>query len=287
MIPAKTVLITGANSGIGLETSIELARHGYTVFAGVRSHRSSDTSRLQEAIESLRLPITVIELDITSDTSVHRAMKELQKMTSSIDILVNNAGFGFIGPVEDFTMTEIQQQFDTNYFGHIRMIRQVVPMMRKKGSGLIINISSINGLVTFPLYGIYSASKFALETTSEALRFELEQFGIYVVVIEPGTFKTNFTKNRKHPARSLTAQSPYRHNTSRFFRRLDSFKQQSILPQFHPQRVARLIYDISRKDRPNLRYKIGTDARILHMLDRFVPKWVKFAMLKRAYGWKS
>ncbi len=279
----RTVLITGANSGFGLAAADEFARQGYRVFAGARSKASE--ALLKMAAE--RPHIRIVSLDVSRDRSVKDAMHQILSETDSVNVLVNNAGFGFIGPIEDFTIDEIKEQFETNFFGQIRMIKIVAPMMRKNRQGTIINISSINGLVSFPLYGVYSASKFALETLSEALAFELFSFGIRVVLVEPGTFGTGFTANRKHPAHMASKSSPYHPVTSRFFTQLEHLKDARIIRRQDPAVVARLLYQIAETAHPRLRYKVGPDAYFLHWLDRTTPKPLKFLFMRYAYGWPA
>lgn len=279
----KVALVTGASSGFGLAITLTFARVGWRVFAVVRSLKNAAV--LTEAAKSEKLPVTVIELDIARDGSVSSGMRQILEQTKRIDLLVNNAGFGFIGPMEDFTIEEMKEQFETNFFGQMRMIQSVIPLMRKQKEGMIVNMSSINGLVSFPLYGIYSASKFALETVSEATAFELAPFGIRVVLVEPGTFLTNFTNNRRHPARMNTDESPYQPMTKRFFLRLEKIKDSQILKRQDPMIVAKRIYELAHIKHPKLRYKIGLDAHVFHLMDRITPKFIKFALMRRAYRW--
>ncbi len=278
----RVAVITGANSGFGLATTIMFARSGYRVYACVRRRASTE---LTDAITRESLPVTVVVLDITSDRSVEAGMRRIRAVEKRIDVLVNNAGFGFVGPVEDFTVDEMKEQFETNFFGQVRMMKAVVPGMREKRNGVIINISSVNGLVSFPLYGVYSASKFALETLSEAAAFELASFGIHVVLVEPGTFSTNFTANRRHPMFMKNRKSAYFAVTSKFFPRLERMKDARIITRKDPSVVARTLYRIAQDPHPRLRYKVGLDAYLFHLFDRVVPKPVKFFFLRWAYHW--
>lgn len=256
-------------------TSRLFARNGYRVFACVRNKKSG--LHIENA--------TIICINVDDDNSVTKGIAEIVKQTDTIDVLINNAGFGFVGPVEDFSILEMKEQFETNYFGQMRMIKAVLPYMRKNKSGMIINISSINGLVSFPLYGLYSASKFALETTSEALAFELAPFGVRVVLVEPGTFLTNFTANRKRPKQTNTKNSPYVSMTTPFFQKIEHLKDASIIRRRDPAIVANLLLRISETKNPRLRYKVGYDAHIFHLADRLLPKSVKFWLMRRAYHW--
>ncbi len=274
-----TILITGASSGFGLETAKLFTQNGWKVIACVR--KTSDCSDLKKVSDTIR----IVEMDVSDDRSVVHAFGKISRLTDTIDVLMNNAGFGYIGAIEDFTIDEVKEQFETNFFGAIRVIHNVAPIMRKQKNGLIINVSSINGRVSFPLYGMYSASKFALETVSEALAFELRPFGIRVVVVEPGTFQTNFVNNKKHPKQSLSGRSVYKRVFDTFHRRLERAKKSKLIFAMNPEIVARKIWSISDTKHPKLRYLVGFDAHLYYFLDRIVPKPVKFWALSRVYGW--
>lgn len=192
----KTVLITGCSSGIGEACALIFARAGFDVIASMRMPRERG-KKLREIAEKEKLLIETPEIDVTDEKTIETTLSEINR---PVDILINNAGFGMIGPVEDFTIEEIKSQYDTNVLGTLRMIKSVAPSMRKRRRGLIVNLSSINGLIPFPLWGVYSSSKFAIESLSESLRFELKHFGIDVVLIEPGSFLTNFPDNIRTPS---------------------------------------------------------------------------------------
>jgi NAD(P)-dependent dehydrogenase (short-subunit alcohol dehydrogenase family) len=280
----KTVVVTGSSSGFGLATTLAFARHGYHVFAGIRNKKTAQ--ELFRIVKEESLPVTVIDLDITSEASVIHAMRTILSHTDHIDVLVNNAGFGFVGPVEDFTLEEMKEQFETNFFGQLRMSKAVIPLMRIRKRGTIINISSINGLVAFPLYGLYGATKHALEAACEALAFEVAPFGIRVVLVEPGTFLTNFTANRKHPQKTNTDDSAYRAMTRPFFQKIEHLKDANVIRRHNPSKVGNLLVSIAQSASPRLRYKVGADAYILHMFNIITPSWVKFFMMKKMYNWK-
>lgn len=280
----KTVIVTGASSGFGLAISVAFARCGYQVFAGIRNRKTAQ--ELFRIVKEEALPVTVIDLDITSQMSVKNAMRTILSDADGIDVLVNNAGFGFVGPVEDFTLEEMKKQFETNFFGQLTMSKAVIPLMRKRKSGTIINISSINGLVAFPLYGLYGATKHALEAVSEALAFEVAPFGIRVVLIEPGTFLTNFTANRKHPEKTNTDESPYRTMTRPFFQKIEQLKDANVIKRHDPAKVGNLVVSIAQSANPRLRYKVGADAYILHMMNLITPSWIKFFVMRKMYNWR-
>jgi NAD(P)-dependent dehydrogenase (short-subunit alcohol dehydrogenase family) len=190
----KTVLITGSNSGIGRAAAELLASKGYRVIATMRTPEKGAGNDL-----------TIVPLDVRSDSSVQAAIEQ----AGDIDILVNNAGFEVWGPLEEMTVEDIKDQFETNVYGPFRLIAAVVPAMRNRSSGVIINVSSVAGRVSAPLNGLYSASKFALEALSETLKYETGHFGIRVHLIEPGGVETPFGSNRRLVGAAAGKESPY------------------------------------------------------------------------------
>lgn len=181
----KNIFITGTSSGIGKAIAEHLSKTGHHVVG---------TSRRSDFVNPL---FDTVALDVTQNQSANDATLMAIEKLSSVDVLINNAGYGIFGPIENTTIEEAKAQFETNYFGVVRMIRAIVPHMKKNGKGLIINISSMGGLIGLPFQGHYSASKFALEGLLEALRIELSPYNITVININPGDFKTSFTANRK------------------------------------------------------------------------------------------
>ena len=194
---SKTILITGAGSGFGRATAEALARAGHLVFA---SMRDPDAKNRHHAQELRQQGIAVVELDISSDTSVDRAVKEVLADAGRIDVLINNAGIASAGITEAFTADQAKVVFNTNIVGLLRTNRAVLPTMRARGDGLIINIGSILGRVTFPFFGIYGASKFAVEALTDSLRYEVSQFGVDVVLVQPSAYPTNMYAAMQQPA---------------------------------------------------------------------------------------
>lgn len=285
----KVVLITGCSSGIGFLTALKFAREGNKVYASVKTLADKGCEDLKKISQEEHLPLEVIEIDITDDISIKKGTTSIQKEEGKIDILINNAGFGYMGPVETFSLDEVRNQYETNIFGTFQMIKAVTPIMRSQKSGLIINISSINGLVSFPFYGIYSSSKYALESLTESLRFELSPFGIHVALVEPGTFLTNFTANRKFPKNLQGENADYRYKVSSFFVKLDNLEKtaknnKALALLFDPKRVANLIYKISCKQNPKLRSRIGLDAHIYYYARKLLPDFVWQFILGKAYN---
>jgi NAD(P)-dependent dehydrogenase (short-subunit alcohol dehydrogenase family) len=194
---SKRILITGASSGFGRDTAETLHRAGHTVYASMRGTQGKN----REAAEALRkLGIKTVELDISDDASVEAGVKNVLAEAGKIDVLVNNAGFGSAGVTEAFTTEQAKAIFDTNVIGLLRVTRAVLPSMRQQRDGLIINIGSILGRVTFPFLGVYGASKFAVEALTDSLRYEVSQLGIEVVEVQPSTYPTNFLASIQTPA---------------------------------------------------------------------------------------
>jgi NAD(P)-dependent dehydrogenase (short-subunit alcohol dehydrogenase family) len=194
---SKTVLITGASTGFGRDTAETLARAGYTVFASMRNAKAQNRDHAQ----ALRKQgIEVVELDVSSDASVDQAVKAVLAHVRRIDVLVNNAGVASAGVTEAFTPDQAKVVFNTNVVGLLRTIRSVLPAMRRQGDGLIINIGSILGRVTFPFFGIYGASKFAVEALTDSIRYEVSQLGIDVVLVQPSAYPTPMYTNVQQPA---------------------------------------------------------------------------------------
>jgi len=196
---SKTVLITGSSTGFGRDTAETLARAGHTVFASMRNPQAQNRDHAQALRKN---GIEIIELDVSSDTSVERAVKEVLARTHRIDVLVNNAGIASAGVTEAFTPDQAKVVFNTNVVGLLRTSRSVLPAMRQQGDGLIINIGSILGRVTFPFFGIYGASKFAVEALTDSLRYEVSQLGIDVVLVQPSAFPTPMYTSIQQPADS-------------------------------------------------------------------------------------
>jgi len=188
------ILVTGSSNGIGKLTVETLARKGDKVYASMREvdgRNAAAATALQQLAKKENLDLNVIEMDVTSDSSVERAVAEIIENAGRIDVLVNNAGIMNIGITEAFTLEQVQRQFDVNFYGTVRTNRAVLPHMRQQGDGLLIQLSSLAGRVVFPFFGIYNASKFAVEAMSEAYRYDLSGWGIDSVIVEPGPYDSN------------------------------------------------------------------------------------------------
>lgn len=194
---SRTILITGASSGFGRTTAEALARVGHTVFASMRDPKAKNRNQAQRLRQQ---GIVVVELDVSNDTSVDHAVEQVLVDAGRIDVLINNAGIASAGITEAFTADQAKAVFNTNIVGLLRTNRAVLPTMRARRDGLIINIGSILGRVTFPFFGIYGASKFAIEALTDSLRYEVSQFGIDVVLVQPSAYPTNMYATMQQPA---------------------------------------------------------------------------------------
>ncbi|HEY7519983.1 MAG TPA: SDR family NAD(P)-dependent oxidoreductase [Methylomirabilota bacterium] len=248
------VIVTGTSTGIGLATALHFARAGHDVHAAVRN--PDGATELTAAIAAERLPIRLITIDVDDAASVTRGVHEVLDRAGRVDILVNNAGIGGGGAIEDVPVDWAKTLFETNYFGVIRMTQAVLPGMRERRSGAIVNISSIMGRVAVAGHGHYCAAKHALEAASEALAQEVQRFGIRVAIVEPGVVTTPiFTKAR----RFADPQSPYIEHV----RRLMLFYQMQSKHASQPADAAAVIYEAATTAAPRLRWRVGDDARLL------------------------
>ncbi len=189
----KNVVITGSSSGFGYLNTLTLARNGYKIWATMRDpngRNANKKSDLETISYKENLSIKVVEMDITKDDSVQSTANQIIEEDGKLDVLINNAGVMYVGITEAYSLEQVKEQFDTNFYGAIRTSKAFLPLMRKFNDGLIINISSLAGRLTFPYFGVYCASKFALEAYSETLRYELKPFGVDICIVEPGPFPT-------------------------------------------------------------------------------------------------
>ena len=194
----KVVLVTGASSGFGKLTARRLAAQGHVVYATMRDPLGRNRPAREEFLaiaEREQRRLSIIDIDVTDDESVSRGIDAILEETGRIDVLVNNAGVMNVGVSEVYTLEEVQRQFDVNFFGVVRMNRAVLPHMRERRSGLLIQVSSLVGRVVLPFFGVYTASKFAVEALAESYRYELSSFGVDSVIVEPGPFRTKLFAN--------------------------------------------------------------------------------------------
>lgn len=246
------ILITGCSSGIGQATAVRLAAAGHTVYATARA-----TDRLTACAQA---GCHVLALDVTDDGSVRAAVAAIEAEHGAVGTLVNNAGYGQSGAIEAVPIDLIRAQFETNVFGYVRCAQAVLPGMRQHGQGRIVNVSSVAGLVVMPGSGVYSASKFAIESLSEAMRFELRGFGIQVVVVAPGPIRTEFTTsaNDGFPRPDGGPYDAFHEAVAK----ADAEADQSSMAG-DPQDVAKVIQRAIEAKRPKPRYTVTTIARLL------------------------
>ena len=249
----KIALVTGSSSGIGFETSLALAREGYFTYATMRDLTKS--AEIIKIAKDEELSLKVIQLDVDDEQSVDDAVKSIMDEKGRVDVLVNNAGWGIWGTAEDVSLDEFREQFETNFFSVVRMIQKVAPIMRKQGSGDIVNISSVAGRIGFPVSTAYISSKFALEGLSESIRFELGQFGVNVIIIEPGVIKTNFFDSMK-TAKKADEGETYRDITLKVITGVKMMAEMGT----PPKEVANVIIKAIKDDKPLPRYVVGNDA---------------------------
>jgi NAD(P)-dependent dehydrogenase (short-subunit alcohol dehydrogenase family) len=251
------ILITGAASGIGAATAKRLAEKGYKVYATARSDGALAAAK--------RAGCEILKLDVTSETSMGTAVAEIEAREGSIGALVNNAGYSQPGALETLSIDAVRQQFETNVFGLLRLTQLVLPGMRRQGRGRIVNISSMGGRLTFPGEGAYHASKYAVEALSDALRFEVEGFGIDVVLIEPGFIRTDFSDATINRIKMSDGNDPY----AAFNRAVAAATRAAYSPGTiaklggEPDDVAAVIERALEIDKPKARYAVTASAHVL------------------------
>jgi NAD(P)-dependent dehydrogenase (short-subunit alcohol dehydrogenase family) len=249
----KVAVVTGTSSGIGFETSLALAREGYFTYATMRD--TTKSNKIKEIAQKENLKISILELDVDDEKSVKSAIAQILDQKQRVDVLVNNAGWGLWGCVEDVSIDEFKEQFETNFFSIIRLIQEVAPTMRKQGSGTIVNVSSVVGRIGFPASPAYISSKFALEGLSESMRFEFAPFGVDVIIIEPGVIKTDFMKNMKM-AKKSELDTVYKDITTKVVSGVKMMVEMGT----PPKEVANTIVKAIKDKKPLPRYVVGNDA---------------------------
>lgn len=278
----SVAVVTGSSTGNGFETSLLLAKNKFYTYATMRNLDKS--TRMKEIAKKDSLPLEVLQLDVTDDKSVADAIDMISNRHRRIDVLVNNAGYDMHGAVEDLSIDDIKTQFETNFFGTVRLMKAVLPLMRKQRSGIIVNVSSIGGRIGVPLNSAYTSSKFALEGFSESMKYELEGFGIRVILIEPGAVKTNFLENIKWAQDAMKLDSPYAELSKKVSEGVrESFKQASS----SPLQVADAILNAIKSENPDTRYLVGNDTAAIierrkKSSDFEFERWIKESLLDHA-----
>ena len=278
---AKVAIVTGSSSGIGYETSLLLARNQIKTYATMRNMSKSE--ELIKIASEENLQLNVAQLDVNDDLSVNKAINKIVKDNDSIDVLVNNAGYDLFGPLEESSLEEIKQQFETNFFGVIRTTKAVIPTMRKQGKGTIINVSSVGGKVgLLPFLTAYHASKFAIEGFTESLRQELDDFNINIILIEPGYVSSGFLDNSKYAKGFDSNKSPYAKKVQQVFQGFESITAYSS----HPSKVAQTILDVLNSPNPEIRNPVGKDADSIfktraELSDKEMEQWSREAYMDK------
>jgi len=238
---SKVVLITGASSGIGKSIGLFLKEKGFIIYGTSRNpDKVTDSGGLK-----------LLSLDVTNGGSIAKAVATIINEQGKLDVLVNNAGVGITGPIEETPTEEMQNAFNTNFYGPINVMKAVLPQMRKQGSGLIINITSIAGYMGLPFRGVYSATKGALELVTEAMRMETKAFGIQITNLAPGDFATNIASGRYHTP--VYDDSPYKETYGMSLKEMDSHVDEGG----DPDEVAKQIFKIINTEKPKIHYKVG------------------------------
>lgn len=246
----KVVLLTGVSSGFGKAISEVLSKQGYIVYGKSR-----------KLATDLAGTVKIIQADVTERQSVAKVVSLILEREGRIDILINNAGFGISGPVEQTPPEDFHLQMDINFAGYVNMIQAVLPVMRRQGGGTIVNISSIGGLMGLPYQGFYSASKYAIEGLSEALRMEIAPFNIKVIVVEPGDFNTHFTANRVH-ATIDASDNTYKKQFALALDAIEKDEKTGLLPELLAHKLARIL----QKKNPRHHYVVATASQKLAVL---------------------
>ncbi len=285
----KKILITGTSSGFGLLSAANLASRGHQIIAALRGGADrlnkvttelpqEQSNAVMNAIRSGQITGVDIEMtDKKSFQSVHELIQS--KWNGHLDVLINNAGMGVFGPFELITESDLRYQMEVNYFGLIFLTQELLPLLRKS-KGTIINISSIAGLMGFPFYSSYNASKFAIEGMSESLYYEMKDHQVKVALIEPGGFKTSFTKKVRAGAQSHSSHPVYGHKIQAMRRFLEKRAVQSAAD---PKAVVHLITKLSESKNPSLHNVIGNDAKLLIWLKTLLPDFIVHKMIHRMF----
>jgi short-subunit dehydrogenase len=266
----KVILITGISSGFGKQTAALLAKNGHAVYGTVR--------KTTETVP----PVNVLQMDLLNLDSITNTVRAVVQREGRIDVLINNAGMHTGGPVETLPLDFVKMQMDTNFLGLVHLTREVLPVMRKQGSGTIINFGSIGGLMGLPFQGFYSASKFAIEGFSEALRMEVKQFNIHVVVINPGDFNTSNSANRRGFLAN-SADDPYQSQFEKTLSIIESDESKGWAPEILAKKMVKIV----ESKNPKQRYVIASlEQKLAVVLKYILPGKLFGKILEIHYGIK-
>lgn len=264
----KVILITGASSGIGKSTAEYFFKNGYKVFG---TSRKANYTKKENGSGFLEM----IPLDVTNEESAENAINYIVKKMNRIDILINNAGFGIAGAIEDTSIEEAKRQLETNFFGTMRMINKVLPIMRKQMNGRIINLSSVAGVISIPYQSMYSVSKYSIEALTEALRIEVKPFNIKVSMVEPGDTKTGFTDKRmvvKNAKNSI-----YNKTFTKSVQTMEHDERNGV----SPEKVTKVIVKLVNKKNPPIRSAVGFSYKAICFCKKILPaRFFEFVVSK-------
>lgn len=242
----KVWFITGVSRGLGKVIAEQVLKRGDLVIGTTRDGKSN--------IEAAEGTFHVLPLDVTDKMQVVTAVRKAQQIFGRIDVLVNNAGYGLFGVVEEINQAAAKEMFETNFFGAVSVMQSMLSVMREQGSGHILNISSVGGLAGFAGWGLYSASKFALEGLSESLAMEVKPFGINVTIVEPGTFKTDFLSQQSLKVTPVSDDYPEMQEVAKNWSKMNGAQTGD------PEKAAEVLFNITREEQPPLRLVLGSDA---------------------------
>ncbi|MFC6010801.1 oxidoreductase [Nocardia lasii] len=272
----KVALVTGASSGIGEDSARQLHRAGFIVYGAARR-----TDRMKDLASS---GVRTLSLDVTDEASAEKAVAEIIAAEGRIDVLVNNAGYGSYGALEDVPLDEADAQLEVNLFGLARMTQLVLPHMRAQHSGTIVNISSMGGRFATPMGAWYHASKYAVEGLSDALRLEVKQFGINVVIIEPGSIRTPWGSIAADKLSATSGHGPYAAQAAAMGKSLEQSSQPNARMTSPPSVIGKAVTKAATARHPRTRYQVGFGSRPLIFLSKILPDRVFDALIKRSSG---
>jgi NAD(P)-dependent dehydrogenase (short-subunit alcohol dehydrogenase family) len=278
----KNVLITGATDGLGRAAALSLAQHGYRVFAAGRS--AEKRRRLDELARQQKLPLETLDMDVCDDASVKEGVAKVIAKAGSVDVLINNAGIIYVTTVEDTRMEDWRRQFETNFFGVVRVTQAVLTHMRTRRRGRILMMSSVSGIITPPTHGPYSSSKHAMEGLSNALRLEMYPFGVEVILIEPGYIVTNLQNTAAElmePYADKITAGPYARIYSGAFAGATSARKKS---KTTAEDCARVMLAAIEAPNPKARYGVTSLATLVKWAKRLLPDSAIDALIRRRYG---
>lgn len=277
-ITDHVAVVTGSSSGIGFEIALMLARNGFQTYATMRNLAKSENIKSIASKENL--PIYIEQLDVADNKSVTNAIQAIVSKANGIDVLVNNAGYALTGAFEDLAIEEIKAQYETNLFGLIRTTQTVLPIMRKQKSGAIVNISSGAGRFGYPGGSAYVSTKFAVEGLSESMAYELEPFGIKVILVEPGVIKTNIANGMVIAEKSQNLNSPY----SQIMRKMSTSFEHMLENASSPDVVAKVVLKAVTSENPSLRYLAGKDVEMWIDAKRNMSDDQFYKMIKQSFN---